>query len=1045
MLGLLKRSVATKAIVYVGSAMVLLFMIHSYINISKFNELASPSIGRNLDNALARSQLIFDNIYQQTLEDAKIIQAHNALSNYLDYEQIGDQQGLNEEQVTLEQFLTSLAATKPHYQDIEILTSDGSVIRVENGQVAMTNDEDYLRSISTDNPSQYQAFFSAKAQDQLQDSHLIQLIPYFNLSYHFAAENDFIDGQGSKVVIRIVNQVSGPVKELIASLKAINLELTVTANGSLIAGPSHVNTLSNNIWLTQHIEKQRYGLDIAVSIKRSDAFVLINEMQRSMILLAISIVLVLTFSQFFTIRQIIAKPLRNIIEFMHNNGVNQGQKLVHYETSSEDEIGVFAKGLNSLLEQNQQRQTALKSSEERLALALWGSGEGLWEYRLDPQSVYFDKMSCEILGLQENELEIPLTTFIEKVHIDDKEQVAQNFKSFGSHTEQLFETEFRFASHEQYIWLQLRAKLTIDVSQKMARSLLVGTCRDISEQRASQQQVRLYAKAFDSSVSAILILDRSLKVLAANDAYQKITGFSFNEIKGRVPSFIVDHHSSTFNLTDFTRRIENLSHWQSELIGIKANKERFVKDINIDAVYDTNDQLSHYVCAFADITTKKKSEEDLWQMANHDILTGIPNRGFFRKSLQKILDHAATDKQFVALMFLDLDRFKQVNDRLGHEVGDELLKKVARILVQSARRSDHVARLGGDEFAIILDGVSRKTQVTRVVKNLLKSFEDGLMLDDKNSGVGLSIGISLYPQDSTNADELVHFADTAMYVSKTTGTNLYHFFEPNMSDHVNRRNLLENELRKALEQDTLTHYYQPQMDVTSGRIVCFEALSRWFHPELGVISPDEFIPIAEDSGLIVPLGKLALTQACKQLKAWHQQGFNDIKVAINVSAKQFLLTDIAFDVTTIINELQIDAKFIELELTESLIVDDPEKVIGMLHKLKAIGVNLSIDDFGTGYSSLSYLNRFPLDVLKIDKSFINQLGSDQKGLAITQSIIAIAQALHLEIIAEGVETEEQLDLLQKLGCKYVQGYYFSRPISAEETFIYILDHNQAIV
>jgi EAL domain-containing protein (putative c-di-GMP-specific phosphodiesterase class I) len=262
-----------------------------------------------------------------------------------------------------------------------------------------------------------------------------------------------------------------------------------------------------------------------------------------------------------------------------------------------------------------------------------------------------------------------------------------------------------------------------------------------------------------------------------------------------------------------------------------------------------------------------------------------------------------------------------------------------------------------------------------------------------------------------------------------------------MSDHVNRRNQLEKELRRALQEGGLSLNYQPQMDIETGKIVCFEALSRWNHPELGTIRPDEFIPIAEDAGLIVQLGKNVLETACIQLKKWHEQGFGDLRIAVNVSPKQFLLSDVAFDVTNILDKIDLPAQYVELELTESLIVDDPEKIIGMLNKLKNLGVKLSVDDFGTGYSSLSYLSRFPLDVLKIDKSFINQICTDEKGLAITQAIIAIAHTLKLDVIAEGVEDEKQLEILQKLNCRYVQGYFFSRPLTEDNALLMLNDYN----
>jgi diguanylate cyclase (GGDEF)-like protein/PAS domain S-box-containing protein len=675
-------------------------------------------------------------------------------------------------------------------------------------------------------------------------------------------------------------------------------------------------------------------------------------------------------------------------------------------------------------------------------MALWGSGEGLWEYSLLNGAIFLDNMSCRILGLTNNELTTDLMKFSRSIHVDDRDRVKQYFYDFANQPSELFDIEFRVAKQQNYNWLQLRGKLVGDTDQDIANKTVLGTFRNITESIESEEQIRLYAKAFDSSSSAILILDKKLIVLAANGAFSKITGFTYSDMVGRVPDFIINSDKSTFNITDFTHHIDAYGKWQSELIGTKSDDSHFVQDISINVIVDSEKSPSHYVCAFTDITQKKKSEDDLWDLANHDILTGLPNRGYFRKTLDKALNNAIRTDENVVLLFIDLDRFKQVNDTLGHESGDELLRNVARILSKIARKSDYAARLGGDEFAIILEGITEKKHIERVAKSLVEKFTSGLLIDDKDTGVGLSIGISVFPGDTRNADDLVHFADTAMYFSKTNGTNQYHFFDTSMSDHVNRRNLLEKELRTALQNDVLSLYFQPQIDIETGKIVCFEALSRWFHPELGTISPDEFIPIAEDAGLIVLLGQQALIKACKQLKVWHNQGFGELRMAINVSSKQFLLSDVALDVTNVLEDVGLDARHIELELTESLIVDDPEKIIGMLNKLKTLGVKLSIDDFGTGYSSLSYLSRFPLDVLKIDKSFINQLTKDAKGLAITQAIIAIAHSLKLDVIAEGVEEEEQLEILRRLNCRYVQGYYFGKPISAKDTLIFLNDHNQ---
>lgn len=1040
MVSIISKSIALKVIVLVGTAMAVVFVLQSYINISSFQKLVHPLIIRDLDNSLLRSKIVFDNIYRQTVEDAHIIRSHNSLTNYLDYELIGDKQGLNDELVEIEQFLSSLIASKPRYHEVEIITANGSIIRLLDGSIVesdiTSHANDYIEN-SVD--VEHLAYFEIAPKE---DENGLENMLLLNLEYLFLAGNEFIDGKASKVAIRISTHINHPLSELTSSLKSSNIHLSVVYKGAVLAGDIAQSVLNSDLWLTKQLIDDKTGLMLAVSIKKNDAFILVDGMQHSTILLAISLLLVVGVSQLVTIRFLIAKPLQKIIRFINKRALQSENTLVHYKTNSKDEIGVFAQGLNQMLDQIQNRELALKNSEERLGMALWGSGEGLWEYRLVNGTIFLDNMSCRILGLTNHEITTDFTAFSRSIHADDRVRVEQYFSDFSNQPDELFEIEFRIAKQQSYNWLQLRGKLVAGTDEDPANKTVLGTFRNITESIKSEEQIRLYAKAFDSSSSAILILDKKLVVLAANGAFSQITGFTFSDVEGRIPDFIVHSDQSSFNISDFTHHIDAYGKWQNELIGVKSDGSRFVQDISINVILDAKQSPSHYVCAFSDITEKKKSEEDLWELANHDILTGLPNRGYFRKTLDKALNNAIRTNENVVLLFIDLDRFKQVNDTLGHETGDELLRNVARLLSKVARKSDYAARLGGDEFAIILEGIADKQHIERIVRNLVEKFVTGLLVDDKDTGVGLSIGISVFPTDTTNSDDLIHFADTAMYFSKTNGTNQYHFFDASMSDHVNRRNLLEKELRAALQNDALSLYFQPQIDIRTGDVVCFEALSRWFHPELGTITPDEFIPIAEDAGLIVQLGQQALFKACKQLKVWHNQGLDELRMAINVSPKQFLLSDVALDVTSILKDVELDAQYIELELTESLIVDDPEKIIGMLNKLKEIGVKLSIDDFGTGYSSLSYLSRFPLDVLKIDKSFINQLTIDEKGLAITQAIIAIAHTLHLDVIAEGVEDEKQLAILRKLNCKYVQGYYFGKPVSAEDTFVFLKDHNQ---
>jgi diguanylate cyclase (GGDEF)-like protein/PAS domain S-box-containing protein len=1015
-----RSSIAIKVVIYVGTAIVSLVALQTYININHMTNKLQPIAIKSLNNSLNNSENIFNIIYKQTREDAQIISSHNALANYIDYEVLEDNNGMNEEVVDLEQFLRSLTNFKKQYENVEIITDSHSVIRLQQGEI-------------TKSGNLYQQLFS-KSNSQLPiirsehaylSQHNEQIL--FTLNYYFEIENDFVDDQATQIFISITNNITKEVLSLSKTLNVNNILVSLESNNELIYGAHH-DKKSPHLWIKESLINEDVNFSLTVYKEKTYAFALISDMQRASFILAIGSILVISISLFITSRFVIASPLKNIIDFINHDVLKQNNLKNRYETNSIDEIGVFSLGLNNMLDQIQFRENALKTSEERLALALWGGSEGMWEFDFNSNEIYLDAGSCVILNLDDKAIKKSAEHFYLMIHQDDRIRVRHYFERFSNSLEELFEAEFRFFTNKtHYVWLQFKGKL----NQQNNTAGITGTLRDITEEIKAEQQIHLYATAFNSSNSAIAILDTGFHILAVNKAFNRITGFASEEAAGNLPSFI-QHNEDSFDKEDVNQQISEQGYWHGEILGKRKNNDLYVKDIDLNPVYGKDKVLTHYVCVFSDITEKKKSEQELWSMANHDMLTKLPNRGFFRRTLEHAIINSSKTDDLIALLFIDLDKFKLVNDTLGHEAGDELLIKVAKTLTNSIRQNDTVARLGGDEFAIILGGIKKRENAETITKKIIASFEQGINVQGSATGVGASIGISFFPHDADTAESLIHCADTAMYSAKTEGSNLYHFYHANMGDHINRRNQIEHELSIALKENTLSLFYQPQLDFTTGEIVSFEALSRWSHPELGIISPDEFIPIAEDTGLIAELGLNVFNQACKQLKQWQDDGFTNIRMAINISPKQFLLTDIHMVVANKIEEHNLHPSSIELELTESLIVEDPEKIISMLHTLKSIGIRLSIDDFGTGYSSLSYLSKFPLDILKIDKSFVQQTTKDKRGLALTKAIMGIAQSLNLDVIAEGVETQEQLDILKSLGCHYLQGYYFSKAVSAED-------------
>lgn len=442
---------------------------------------------------------------------------------------------------------------------------------------------------------------------------------------------------------------------------------------------------------------------------------------------------------------------------------------------------------------------------------------------------------------------------------------------------------------------------------------------------------------------------------------------------------------------------------------------------------------------------RKRTEQHIHRLANYDRLTQLPNRDLCQDRLRQAIAQAARQNTLVALLFFDLDRFKVINETLGHGHGDKLLQHVAQRMRSSLRESDTVGRLGGDEFMVILTGLTDTSDAARVAQNILNTLVRPITLDNHEVFVTTSIGISLYPNDAKDVESLTKNADAAMYRAKEQGRNHYQFYTLDMNARAMERLNLENDLRHALERDEFLLHYQPQFDLSSQQIVGFEALLRWDHPDQGFISPVDFIPIAEETGLIMPIGEWVLNAACQQAKQWQDQGFNNANIAVNLSNRQFAQENVLETVTKALDRCGLDPAHLELEITESCIMENPEEAIVVLRQLNDMGVRISIDDFGTGYSSLSYLKRFPLDTLKIDRSFVNDITEDPDSAVIVEAILAMAHSLRLNVVAEGVETREQMAFLEAHDCDIIQGYLLSKPLPAADVTEKFLKGNGAAV
>ncbi|MFP4062934.1 MAG: PAS domain S-box protein [Halochromatium sp.] len=554
---------------------------------------------------------------------------------------------------------------------------------------------------------------------------------------------------------------------------------------------------------------------------------------------------------------------------------------------------------------------------------------------------------------------------------------------------------------------------------------------DRTEEAKARQRERQASTVFENSTEAILVTDAEQRILAVNRAFTEITGYAEAEILDQTPNRLgFGHHQDAF-FERIWQEIETTGAWRGELWNRRKNGETYPVRLSITSVRDDDGRLINYIGMFSDISESKRSEEELYRLAHNDALTGLPNRTLLRARMEQSLQRAKRDNRMLALLFIDLDLFKNVNDSLGHSVGDELLKDVARAIEQEVRKADTVARIGGDEFIILMDGIDDPSTAAHLAERLCQLVSQPFQVADRELRLTASIGVSLFPTDGKSMDSLLSNADLAMYRAKDQGRNTYRFFEAEMTARAMQRLHLETALRGALARNELELLYQPQFELKSRRIEGAEALLRWTHPELGKVSPAAFIPIAEEIGLISEIGAWVLEQACLQLHAWETQGFWVKRMAVNVSVQQVERLDLIEEIQAILERTGVAPERLEFEVTESLLMRNVERVVANLNALRELGATLAIDDFGSGFSSLGYLKTLPISRLKIDKTFIDGVTVDDNDDAIARAIIALARALGLDVIAEGVETRAQAEFLEREGCDEVQGYLFGRPMSAD--------------